>query len=111
MTVVSRMITALSITAERVAKALGGRKARSSRIARCPADEDRKPSFYVGETKDGNILIYCHTGCDQDHVFAALRSRGLWPENGWYPSERSASGTATSQPDHDNGKRTQGGRR
>jgi putative DNA primase/helicase len=95
------------MTAEMIAKALGGRKARSGWTARCPAHDDRKPSFSVGETKDGKILVHCHAGCDQDHVIAALQSRGLWPENGLYPFKRSASGTRTSQPDHDNGKRTQ----
>jgi len=101
------MITALSITAESIAKALGGRKASSGWIARCPAHDDREPSLSLGETKDRKILVHCHAGCEQDDVIAALRSRGLWPDNGLYLSKRAPSGIATSQPDHDNGKRTQ----
>jgi putative DNA primase/helicase len=54
-----------------IAKALGGRKASSGWIARCPAHDDRKPSLSIGETKDGKILVHCHAGCDQDHVIAA----------------------------------------
>ena len=96
------------MTAEMIAKALGGHKARSGWIARCAAHDDRRPSFSLGDRK---IFVHCHAGCNRDHVIAALQSRGLWAENGWYPSKRSASGTATSQSDHDNGKRTQGGRR
>jgi putative DNA primase/helicase len=96
-----------AMTAETIAKALGGRKASSGWIARCPAHDDRKPSLSIGETNDRKILVHCHAGCEQDDVIAALRSRGLWPDNGLYLSKRAASGTATSQPDHDNGKRTQ----
>jgi len=40
------------MTVETIAKALGGRKARSGWIARCPAHDDRKPSLSIGETKD-----------------------------------------------------------
>jgi hypothetical protein len=80
------MTTVLSITAESIAKALGGRKASSGWIARCPAHDS-----------------------DQDHVIAALRSRGLWPENGPHPSKRSVphNAAATNQPDRGDAKRTE----
>ena len=28
------------------------------------------------------MLVFCHAGCDQERVIAALRKRGLWTENG-----------------------------
>ena len=94
--------------AEIIAKALGGRKAGCGWIARCPAHDDLKPSLSIRETEDGKILVYCHAGCDQEHVIAALRFRGLWPENSLHPSKRSVShATATNQPNHDDAKRTE----
>jgi len=95
-------------TTEDVAKALDGRKAGAGWMARCPAHHDRYPSLSIREAEDGKILIYCHAGCDQEHVIAALRSRGLWPDNGPRPSKRVAlHAAATSQPDRDDAKRTE----
>jgi hypothetical protein len=69
------------ITAESIAKALGGRKAGVSWIARCPAHDDQKPSLSIRDADDGMVLVRCHAGCDQERVIAALRLRGLWTEN------------------------------
>jgi hypothetical protein len=100
------MTTALSMTAEGIAKALNGRKVGSNWIARCPAHHDRKPSLSIREAHDGKVLVHCHASCDQEHVIAALRSRGLWPENG--PSERLAlRPVVTIQSDRDDTKRTE----
>jgi hypothetical protein len=68
------------MTAESIAKALGGRKVGGGWMARCPAHEDREPSLSIQEADDGKVLIYCHAGCDQAQVIAALRWRGLWAE-------------------------------
>ena len=93
--------------AEIIAKTLGGRKAGCGWIARCPAHDDIKPSLSIRETEDGKILVYRHAGCDQWHVIAALRSRGLWAENGSQPAKRSGPRlTATSQPARDDTRRT-----
>jgi putative DNA primase/helicase len=32
--------------------------------------------------KGGKVLVRCHAGCDQRHVIAALRARGLWETSG-----------------------------
>ena len=64
------------MTAETIAKALGGRKA-ATWMARCPAHEDREPSLSIADGKDGKVLVRCHAGCDQRDVIAALRERGL----------------------------------
>ena len=68
--------------AETVAKALGGRRAGAGWIARCPAHDDRKPSLSITDSENGNVLVYCHAGCEQHRVIAALRLRGLWSGTG-----------------------------
>jgi hypothetical protein len=69
------------MTAESVANALGGRKAGSSWVARCPAHDDRKPSLSIRQSEDGKVLVRCHAGCEQQQVIAALKARGLWIES------------------------------
>ena len=66
------------MTAETIAKALGGRKAGGGWMARCPAHDDRTPSLSIRDADDGKVLVRCHAGCDQERVIAALRARGLW---------------------------------
>lgn len=100
------MTTALSLTAEIIAKGLGGRKAGSSWMARCPTHHDRRPSLSIRVADDGKVLVHCHAGCDQDRVIAALRSRGLWAESGRRLSKCSAARAAGSQPDRDDAIRT-----
>jgi putative DNA primase/helicase len=102
------MTIALLMSAEMIAKALGGRKAGSGWTAHCPAHNDREPSLSIRAAGDGKALVRCHAGCDQERVISALRSRGLWPENGSHAPGRSAPrATATSQPDRDESKRTE----
>jgi hypothetical protein len=66
------------MTAEAIAKALGGRKAGTAWMARCPAHDDRAPSLSIADARDGKVLVRCHAGCDQQDVIAALRARGVW---------------------------------
>jgi putative DNA primase/helicase len=70
------------MTAETVAKALGGRKAGAAWMAKCPAHEDREPSFSIKDADNGKVLVRCHAGCDQQHVIAALKARGIWSNFG-----------------------------
>ena len=72
--------------ADAIAKALGGRKAGSGWIARCPAHDDRNPSLSLSTGKDGKVLLRCLAGCDQAQVIDALRARGLWEHRGRYCS-------------------------
>ncbi len=67
------------MTAETIAKALGGRKAGRTWMARCPAHDDRKPSLSIATGDEGRVLVCCHAGCSQAAVVAALKARGLWP--------------------------------
>ncbi len=66
------------MTAEIIAKALGGRKAGAAWMARCPAHDDRAPSLAITDARDGKVLVHCHAGCDQRDVIAALRACGVW---------------------------------
>jgi hypothetical protein len=66
------------MSAEGLARALGGRKAGVVWMARCPAHDDREPSLAITDARDGKVLVRCHAGCDQRDVIAALRARGIW---------------------------------
>ncbi len=82
------------MTAETMAKALGGRKVGQGWTARCPAHDDREPSLSIRDA-DGKVLVRCHAGCDQREVIAALKARGLWDgkerSTNWKPSRRKVS--------------------
>src|SRR5215831_18972176 len=94
------------MTAEIIAKALGGRRVGSGWIACC--HEDRKPSFSITETKGGKVLVRCHAGCDQGRVIAVLRSRGLWEKDSRRPFTRPAPrAAANDRPDRDDAKRSE----
>jgi len=95
------------MSAETIAKALGGRKAGSGWIARCPTHDDREPSLSIRAADGGKVLVRCHAGCDQQQVIAALRSPGLWSNLG--PRRYTASAVrtvTTSKPDRDDAKRS-----
>jgi putative DNA primase/helicase len=66
------------MTAEAIAKVLGGRKVGAAWMARCPAHDDREPSLSIADARDGKVLVRCHAGCGQRDVIAALRARGVW---------------------------------
>jgi putative DNA primase/helicase len=97
---------AMPLTAQTIAKALGGRKAGGGWMARCPAHDDREPSLSIRDADDGKELVRCHAGCDQQRVIVTLRSRGLWTEN--FPRRfiRPAPRASTSHPDRDDAKRS-----
>lgn len=71
--------------AETIAKALGGRRAGDTWMARCPAHDDREPSLAITDARDGKVLVRCHAGCDQHGVIAALRARGVWDAGEQHP--------------------------
>ena len=48
------------MTAEALSKALGGRKVGTGWMARCPAHDDRDPSFSLRDGNGGKILLHCH---------------------------------------------------
>ena len=67
------------MSAEAIAKALGGRKAGAAWMARCPAHQDREPSLSIADGDNGRVLVHCYAGCEQLRVITELRFRGLWP--------------------------------
>ena len=52
------------MTAEPIARALGGRKAGGYWMARCPAHDDREPSLSISASNEGKVLVRCHAECD-----------------------------------------------
>jgi putative DNA primase/helicase len=88
-----------------IAKALSGRKNGDGWMACCPAHDDREPSLSIRDADNGNILVHCHAGCDQERVIAALRSRGLWKENSRVRCSASHA-AARNQQDRDIAKRS-----
>ena len=96
------------MTAEAIAKALGGRKTGCGWTARCPAHDDRRPSLSIRDADKNKVLVRCHAGCDQERVIAALRRRGLWAEDGLRLLSRIARRSLIERkPDQDDAKRTQ----
>jgi DNA primase len=47
------------MTAETVAKALGGRKVGAAWMARCPAHADREPSLSIEDADGDKVLVPC----------------------------------------------------
>jgi putative DNA primase/helicase len=66
------------MSAEAIARALGGRRAGTAWMARCPAHADREPSLSINDGDGGRVLVHCHAGCGQQQIIEALRSRGIW---------------------------------
>jgi putative DNA primase/helicase len=96
------------MTAETIAKALGGRKAGSGWTARCPAHDDRTPSLSIHDAQDNKVLVRCHAGCDQERVITVLRTRGLWAENSSHPLSRVARRRSVERkPDQDDARRSE----
>jgi phage/plasmid primase-like uncharacterized protein len=98
-----------AMTAECIAKALGGRRVGATWMARCPAHEDRKPSLSISAGRDGKVLVRCHAGCDQRDVIAILRQRSLW-ETTWKSRSRftrKRQDRVSDEPDADDLKRSE----
>ena len=72
------------MTAERIARALGGKPYDDGWLIRCPAPDhgagrgDKHPSCIVKDGDvPGRILVKCFATCTNDQILDALRSRGL----------------------------------
>ena len=71
----------MRFTAEKIAAGLDkSRPNGKGFVACCPSHPDNNPSLSITDADDGTVLVYCHSGCTQDAVIAALKSRGLWPD-------------------------------
>ena len=95
-----------TMSAETIAKALGGRKIGAFWMAQCPAHNDREPSLAIRDADANKVLVHCHAGCDQDRVIMALRVRGLWTENTPRSNFNRPPPAVTRIPDQDDAKRS-----
>lgn len=97
------------MTAETIAKALGGHRAGATWMARCPAHDDSSPSLAISAGSNGKVLVRCHAGCDQREVIAALIERGLWDTPGKHPGRiaRKHRKNFSPEPDPDAKARTE----
>jgi 5S rRNA maturation endonuclease (ribonuclease M5)/DNA-binding transcriptional ArsR family regulator len=73
----------------------GVRRSGKGWSALCPAHDDRKPSLSISENRDGQVLLYCHAGCDRKAIVRALglEMRDLFPPK----SERKPKPERTSE--------------
>lgn len=63
---------------------LDGVKQHGARYgALCPAHDDKSPSLSLSRGEDGRALVYCHAGCENRDVLAAvgMEMRDLFPGN------------------------------
>lgn len=98
------------LSAEAIAKSLGGAsRSAGGWVCRCPSHDDKHASLSITE-KDGKTLWFCHAGCSQDTVRQALVSRGLIPdkpEPGYRPKQQPPPpATGRTLTAHDGGKAT-----
>lgn len=64
--------------AEKVAQALGGKRAGAGFIAYCPAhDNTNSPALSVASGRGNRLLVKCHAGCDPTSILRVLRERGI----------------------------------
>lgn len=76
------------MSAETIARALGGHRTGAGWKACCPAHEDHDPSLSITAGKDGKVLLKCFAGCAQLQVIDTLQSRGLWERRGRHSGAR-----------------------
>jgi hypothetical protein len=80
-----------------------------SRMARCPAHDDKNPSLSISKGDDGRLLLKCHGGCPQGAVIRELARDGLTredlfgnapspPERNGRPTRDRPAPTATKKP-------------
>ncbi len=68
------------MSAERIAKPLGGHPSGAGWLAKCPAHDDQTPSLSIKDGNQGRVLLFCFAGCDTKQVIARLKALGLWEE-------------------------------
>ncbi|MBX9453606.1 MAG: hypothetical protein KL801_17560 [Mesorhizobium sp.] len=61
-------------SAATIIAALGGNQRNG--ICLCPAHDDQNPSLHVSDGRN-RVVFFCHAGCSQEAVMAALQQRGL----------------------------------
>lgn len=57
---------------EFVSRLDGVKPSGNNYIALCPAHDDKKQSLSVSTGEEGQILVYCHAGCDTQEIVSAM---------------------------------------
>jgi putative DNA primase/helicase len=95
------------MSAAELAHALGNQRVGHGWIAKCPAHQDRTPSLSIGKSDDGKLLFYCHAGCGQAQVIAALQDHGQCPaDQQHYKKFRPPPGQPLHDQRHHDAERT-----
>jgi hypothetical protein len=50
------------MSAKTIARSLGGRRAGTTWMTKCPAHPDREPSLSTKDGDGGRVLVRCHAG-------------------------------------------------
>ena len=58
------------MSAERIARTLGGGKVGAGWTACCLVHDDQRPSSSIRDAEDGTALLCCHAGCGQERLSA-----------------------------------------
>lgn len=83
------------MSAAEIAARLGnGVERRSGRgwRTRCPAHQDRHPSFDIEDRGDRVVFVCRSQRCSQAEIVAGLRARGLWGSHNWRSTASSSRG-------------------
>lgn len=59
--------------AQQITAALRGRWHHSYGYIKCPAHQDQRPSCRLRDGEGGQLLVYCHAGCDSRLILECLR--------------------------------------
>jgi putative DNA primase/helicase len=87
----------MSETVHKIVSALGGKTSGgNSACCFCPAHANSKTPALSVSVRDGRLLVNCKSGCSQESVVAALKSRGLWPEKTQQRRKTTKPGTQRS---------------
>ena len=89
------------MSAETLARTLGGCRSGRTWLACCPAHDDREPSLAIRDGDDGRVLVHCHAGCDQRDVIDVLRRRDLWNSTDRSSALRPGPSSSAPVPDPD----------
>lgn len=78
-----------------MARLEGVRRSGRGYMARCPAHDDRRQSLSLSTGAAGQVLLYCHAGCNTE---AVLEHLGLTPRD-LFPPEAPRDGTSPREKD------------
>lgn len=87
------------MTALEITKALGGQWHGSYGYVRCVSHPDKRPSLRLRDGERGQLLVYCHAGCDSTHILQRLRAEHVTAGPVLTESERLAAEARQAKAD------------